>query len=435
MKILTLIVAGILPACLAAAQISITTATLSYFQDFNTLDTSGSALTAMPSGWSFHEWGGASANTAYRASTGSSTSGDTYSFGLAGSAERALGSLCSGGVPNVSYGARFVNNTGAYINAVTLTYKAEQWRRNGSANIDSVRFFYSTAPGRSIADTALSAWTEVQALLMTSVTTALPASAVNGNDTAKVISATFALSLSAGDTMSIRWYDYNAAGNDDGLSIDSLTVAFNIGMPSVSYKPVVLSLSPPPNTTIPSAAANLAITFDRDVAKGASGNIYIKDRLAQTTQTIAAASGNVAVSGNVAAIAGVGLQAGKTYHVTFDSTAFDTAGYYSYGLYDTTVWQFATIAAGAWLPPPAGLAFSLVNPACNGLITIRCTLPVDADVTATVFDMDGRSMLSRHYHAARGDNLLLMQTALPPGTYAVCLDDGRRQGGALVVMP
>src|SRR5690606_39708933 len=127
MKSMMLLIAGMLPLAPSSAQIAVTAATLTYTQDFNSLDSAGTALTAMPAGWSFYEWGGASADATYRASTGSTTSGNTYSFGLSGTAERSLGSLCSGGVPNVSYGARFVNLTGAFINGVTITYKAEQW--------------------------------------------------------------------------------------------------------------------------------------------------------------------------------------------------------------------------------------------------------------------------------------------------------------------
>ena len=424
-------------ALFAEAQIAITSASLTYTQNFNSLDTSGTNLTTMPSGWDFYEWGGSSANTVYRASTGTGITGDTYSYGAAGSADRALGALSSSGVPNVSYGVRFVNLTGAYVNAVTLSFKAEQWRRSGSGNKDSVRFYYTTASGKMASDTAFSSWIGVPALLITSITTASPASAVNGNDTARVIAVSLAISLPAGDTLSLRWHDCNVTGNDDGLAIDSLTAVFAIGPPFSAYKPVIMLLDPAPNATNVPAASGCSITFDKNIRQGASGNIYIKDRIARSTQIIAAASANVTVSGKVATIGSLGLQAGKTYHITFDSTVFDTAGFLSAGLYDTTRWVFSTFAEdvrqAAWTNPNPW-SFRAVNPAANGALTLYCCLPHTIKLFITVYDLEGRGVFRREYWATPGDNRIFLNTALPAGTYTVRLDDGSQWASLKVRM-
>lgn len=111
---------------------------------------------------------------------------------------------------------------------------------------------------------------------------------------------------------------------------------------SANYRPNIISLSPANNSTNVATTGNLGITFDRSVVAG-SGNIYITNQSSQTTQTIAANSASVALSGNTATISGVTLAMGATYHVRFDSTAFDTAGYYAYGIYDSTTWSFLTV--------------------------------------------------------------------------------------------
>ena len=67
----------------AAGTVSLTTLGTAYTQDFNTLASSGTANTAVPTGWDFSE-SGTNANATYRAGTGSDNTGDTYSFGADG---------------------------------------------------------------------------------------------------------------------------------------------------------------------------------------------------------------------------------------------------------------------------------------------------------------------------------------------------------------
>src|SRR5215204_2572297 len=81
-------------------------------QDFNTLNPPATT----PAGWGFVETG-TNANAAFSTGTGSSNTGDTYSFGATGSPDRAFGGLQSGSlVPTI--GARFVINTGGAITSL-----------------------------------------------------------------------------------------------------------------------------------------------------------------------------------------------------------------------------------------------------------------------------------------------------------------------------
>jgi len=102
-------------------------------ETFNTLsNVAGSTTnTALPTGWYITEGGGgARDNEQYAVDTGSSTTGDTYSYGAAGSTERALGELRSGTLIPL-FGAKFTNNTGATINSLDVSYTGEQWRFGG----------------------------------------------------------------------------------------------------------------------------------------------------------------------------------------------------------------------------------------------------------------------------------------------------------------
>ena len=328
----------------ATAQVSITGSTLMYTQSFDALDTAAGVSSGnLPLGWAIFEYGtGATVNNQYKASIGTSTTGDTYGFGSAGSTDRALGSIASS--TNLEqYGVKFANNTGAAISGFTVTYKGEEWRlgQAGRTNTDSLRFLYSTTAA-SVADTG-ALWQEDFGLLFTTPNlTAASAGALNGNAAGNfaVKSGAENLSIPNGASVIIKWVDKNITGTDDGLAVDSLTVTFFPATP----KPVVTALSPANGAVNISALANPAITFDRSIVAGA-GSIFIKNETDGTSQTIAAASNHVTISGNVAVVSGAALATGKTYHITFDSTAFDTAAFNCYGIYDTTAWKFTTAPA------------------------------------------------------------------------------------------
>jgi hypothetical protein len=132
---------ALLPALASAQCVSLTTLGSAYTQNFDTLANTGTS-SAVPAGWSFAETS-TNANTTYTAGTGSGTAGDTYSFGAAGSTDRAFGMLQSGAlIPTI--GACFTNNTGGSVNKLTIAYTGEQWRLGTAARVDRMDFQYST---------------------------------------------------------------------------------------------------------------------------------------------------------------------------------------------------------------------------------------------------------------------------------------------------
>ncbi|WP_165758846.1 cadherin-like beta sandwich domain-containing protein [Niastella yeongjuensis] len=226
-KLYLLLMGMLLIACPELfAQVSITTMNTAYTQDFNTLVNSGTGTLAanMPPGWLFSETTG---NTDYTASTGSSTAGDTYSFGATGSSDRAFGTIASN-TSQPAIGAGFTNNTGSTINALTISFTGEQWRLGATGGrLDRLDFQYSlNATGLTTGT-----WTDVDNLDLNTpnpggTTTGMYDGNASTNQTA--ISYTISgLSIAPGATFYIRWNDVNISGNDDGLGIDdfSLTAA------------------------------------------------------------------------------------------------------------------------------------------------------------------------------------------------------------------
>jgi predicted extracellular nuclease len=203
-----------------AACVPLTALGNAYSENFDSLATTGTANTLAISGWAMLETG-SNANTTYASGTGSSTTGNTYSFGASGSTDRAFGGLQSGSlIPTI--GACFVNNTGSTITSLGVNYTGEEWRLGTAARTDSLNFQFSTSA------TALNngAWTGVSALdFATPTITTVGAKDGNAavNRTAK--SSTIpALNIANGATFWIRWTDTNATSADDGLAVDDFSL-------------------------------------------------------------------------------------------------------------------------------------------------------------------------------------------------------------------
>lgn len=203
-----------------------------YNQNFDGLANSGTS-SVTPTGWMFSE-SGANANTTYIAGTGSSNTGDTYSFGSAASTERAFGGLRSGAlIP--TFGFYVTNNYGATITGIQITYTGEQWRLGTAGRSDRLDFQYSL----NATTLATGSWIDVDALDFISPNTTGPPSALDGNLAANrtVLSTIITnLNISNGTSFFFRWNDLDASDADDGLSIDDFTLTVISSIPlSIDY--------------------------------------------------------------------------------------------------------------------------------------------------------------------------------------------------------
>ena len=205
------------------AQVNLSTINAPYQQHFDSLASSGTAndIATLPAGWTFVE-SGTNANTTYAAGTGSSSTGNTYSFGLT-AADRALGGLLSGSlVPTI--GAGFVNNTGSYITSLQIAYRGEQWRLGATGRgADRINFQYSV----DASSLSSGIWTDVEPLDFNSPVTVGTVGAVNGNDTTYNTNLSYTitgLNIEPGKIFYIRWTDFNVSGSDDGLAVDDFVI-------------------------------------------------------------------------------------------------------------------------------------------------------------------------------------------------------------------
>ncbi len=236
-----------------------------YSQTFDTLSDTGTTNPwtddSTISGWYATQTIGTL--TVYRAANGSTNNGALYSFGTTAATERALGSVGSGTPGNFIYGARFVNDTGAAVTSLTVAYTGEQWRNGGNATAQKLDFSYQV--GATVTILNAGTWTDVDTLDFTGPIATATAAALDGNAAANqvVLSQTFAVNIPNGQEIMIRWYDTNDAGNDHGLSIDSLSVTTG-GGPS-DTAPTVASTTPTNAATNVPLNNDITVTFSEDV--------------------------------------------------------------------------------------------------------------------------------------------------------------------------
>src|SRR5688572_29054704 len=192
------------------AAVSISQFNTPLLENFDILATTTGSV--MPADWQFEE-SGSSANTTYGAGTGSSSTGNTYSFGATGSTERSLGSVRTSGVAS-TFGTFVANDTGSTITAFTFQFTGEQWRLGALGRVDRLDFGYSI-DATSIGS---GAWLDVDALDFTAPVTSGLTGALDGDaaENQQLVSYTITgLNLANGTNLWLRWVDFDATGSDD----------------------------------------------------------------------------------------------------------------------------------------------------------------------------------------------------------------------------
>lgn len=254
------------------SQISIT-GTGTYLQDFNTLAITGTS-NVLPSGWRILE-SGTAANDEYTAGTGTSTTGETYSFGSTDDPERALGSLRTASLSS-SFGANFINNTGEDITILSILYSVEQWRagvtnRNDADKLDFQYSLDATGLGDGT-------WIDVDQLDSYSPNISTNSGALDGNlpENKSTISYTITgLSIPDGSEFWIRWTDSDITSSDDGLAIDDFqldiseaAVLFSADPSSLNFGDVTIGNQ----ETLQVTVENLGTTDDLEITNINSTN-------------------------------------------------------------------------------------------------------------------------------------------------------------------
>ncbi|MFZ2875698.1 MAG: hypothetical protein WAZ94_14580 [Phycisphaerales bacterium] len=158
--------------------------------------------------------------TNFVANDGTSNSGAMFSMGLAGNGERALGALASGS-NTFAFGVDFVNGTAGVLTDVTISFTKEQWR-SSTATTNVLSFAYGLSGGtitgaNFLSDASLTAEANLNVQGDAFVTSN---GALNPPSTALVSYTITGLNWQPGDSLFIRWSDFNDTGNDAMLGID-----------------------------------------------------------------------------------------------------------------------------------------------------------------------------------------------------------------------
>jgi autotransporter-associated beta strand protein len=222
MMVLVLGVCGCWPGA-AFAQFLLSST--SYTQNFDGLGTTtsssvtGGSLSNVSStlaGWFFLE-SGSNADTTITAGTGSNNAGDTYNFGAASGSDRALGGLRSGTlVP--TWGFYFQNNTGLTITNLSISYQGETWRIGTASRSDRLDFQFST----NATSLNTGTWTDHNDLDYANPGQATGSGSIQHS--ASISNNITGLTIMNGQTVFIRWTDFDANGADDGMAIDDFAL-------------------------------------------------------------------------------------------------------------------------------------------------------------------------------------------------------------------
>jgi trimeric autotransporter adhesin len=363
---------------LTSEDISTISFTGSYSEDFNTLEaTTTSAIT--PTGWLFNETG-TNANTTYAASDGSGStfSGNTYSFGSTGSSERAFGETRSGSlVPTI--GAFFINNTGATVTSLTITYTGEQWRLGTTGRNDRMDFQYST----NATNLTTGTWTDADGLDFIAPNGSGTVGALDGNATNNRKTITYVINgllIPNGAEFAIRWTDFDVTGAEDGLAVDDFSMS--LGCTPPTNQPTGLVLTPSLQSINGSFTA------------AAPGTTAADDYL--VLMSMAASLTDLPATGTVYAIDDA---VGSATVVSINGTSF-TAN----GLTPSTTYYFYVFSTGG------ATCYNVLSPLTGNIATTSppvCTTPVTQVTNLAATNITGNSM-DLSWTRGDGDNILVI---------------------------
>ncbi len=286
-------------SCLSWGQLSITSTSTAYTQNFDGL---GSSTTAsLPTGFRVNGNGaspswttGTTATTAAGWTSGSlaltgSSSGGTYNFanGPGSSTERALGFLTSSSYasPN-SIILRITNNTGVTISNLNISFDYEKYRAGTRAW--NLTFFHGNTVNPTIAET-----TGDQAYAVDGANTV-----VNPPTSITKTIALAGLSIPNGTDYYLKWTSTGLAGstNSQGIALDNFSITAYSPNPSPATLPYTQNFEGiynewslgvnSPNSWIVGSATNNGGTKALYVSNNASANSY-SDASSGTAQTIA----------------------------------------------------------------------------------------------------------------------------------------------------
>lgn len=378
----TMLACGLAPSNAQAAPAEMADVPGGYSQNFDALPGSGTVNvftddSTIPGVYA--QRGSGASNI--RATTGSTTPGDLYSFGAAGESERALGSIGSGSTGDFAYGVQLQNTSGSALEISSLGYTGEQWR-NSKAPEQIITLWYRIA-GSPIADLTPSLnddWTALPAGNFASpVTGEADSNALNGNDSVNRVAVSIApgIAVGAGQYIMFRWRDPDHSGTDHGLAIDDVAIGW------VSSATPGLSLSAAPDhfsENAGSGAATGTVTVSQAPSVDLTVNLFSDDETEATLPgSVVILAGTTQATFSIAAVNDL-LADGSQTVVFSAQAAGHTAGQIAISVEDDTD------AALSVSILPDTFAENAGSHAAVGTVTLAEITPVDLAVSLSSSD-------------------------------------------------
>jgi hypothetical protein len=178
--------------------------------------------------------GDSTVSSPFRVGDGSSPVAGIYSFGNAGSPDRALGSIADEGNA-YAFGFAMRNDSPIPIKSVTIRYRVENWRVP-TETLNFVNTNWGTTainPGVSPSNYLTMVALQPEAPLLNSLQPEATSHPVNGNLPEASYSETFTftrlgeqrgLNIPFGEYFFVRWQDRNRPGDDAGVALDDLEI-------------------------------------------------------------------------------------------------------------------------------------------------------------------------------------------------------------------
>jgi hypothetical protein len=228
---------------IAAAVSSAASANLVYTQSFDTMGSSNQTIAGsgalnaqgvingLDGRWQAARIAGTGTGAlSATANDGSSNSGGIFNYAQPTTdPDRALGSLASG-TTAAAFGVAIVNNSGLILDTITITFDAMMFR-SSTSNVNKLLFAYGFSTGTATGSNFLSS-TGMTAEAQGDIVGGAPVTTNGAVNPATATAVSFTLSSLVwgnGETLYLRWSDFNEIGNDAGLAIDNLSVT---GIPS-----------------------------------------------------------------------------------------------------------------------------------------------------------------------------------------------------------
>jgi hypothetical protein len=304
----------------------------------------GGAVTNALNGWYAAKIAGSAGIANIVADSGGGSSGAIYNYGSTNSPVNTDRSL--GGLPSASFtpgfGALIKNETGQTLQGVQISFISKLWRSSTVSN--SLTFGYGLVDGSAFTTANFLTAAGASALVAADVVypAAATGGAVDGNLPANQIAfnnVTIPQEIAPGETLFIRWRDFDNAGSDAGIAIDNISLTALADAPPATAPFVAPTAAPANELTRTQAGVTSAVTGDGGDPITVRGFVYA---IASVNPTPTIGGTGVTDLPNDTAEVGpmtqtiTGLTAGTTYAVrSYASNAVGTT--YSAPLTFTTV--------------------------------------------------------------------------------------------------